>query len=267
MKKAIINIIPSPISRLIKKIYLTTRGYYYKGSEYKCPICNHNFRKMLPGGFDLESIKENEIIGSGRRDNNICPYCQSTDRDRLVYIYLNQETEIFKQKVKILHISPEPSLYNKIRKFSNIIYETGTKYAEGIYYHDNINSIDLLGLPFSDGEFDMVICNHVLEHIIDDNKAISEIYRVTRNGGSAILQVPISNKLKLTYEDNSITDKKQREIHFGQFDHVRIYGQDYSSKLEKAGFAVQLFYPTNENNSKNEFALNKKEKLHIAHKK
>jgi len=265
MKKVITNIIPSPILRLAKKIYLTTRGLYYKGSNIECPICNHHFKKMLPGGFDLEIIKEKEIIGSGLRNNNICPYCQSTDRDRLVFIYLNQETEIFTQKVKILHISPEPALYNNLCKHSNILYVTGTKYAEGIYYHKDINSIDLLELPYSDGEFDMVICNHVLEHIIDDDKAISEIYRVTSTGGSAILQVPISNKIKITYEDSTITDEKLREKHFGQFDHVRIYGKDYSSRLENAGFKVQLYSP-NDSTKKNEFALNKNEKLYIAHK-
>ncbi len=266
MKKAITKIVPGSVLRLIKKIYLTTRGLYYKGSEYECPICDHHFRKMLPGGFDLKVIKEKKIIGSGLRDNNICPFCQSTDRDRLVYLYLNNETDIFQQKVKILHISPEPSLYNKIRKYSNIKYVTGTKYEEGIYYHGNINSIDLLELPYGDGEFDMVICNHVLEHIIDDTKAISEIYRVTSIGGSAILQVPISNLLEATYEDSSITDEKLREDHFGQFDHVRIYGKDYKARLENVGFSVQLYFPTDKNHNKNEFALNKNEKLYIAHK-
>jgi hypothetical protein len=88
---------------------------------------------MLPGGFDLDVIKEKNIIGSGRRDNDICPRCQSTDRDRLVFLYLKNKTDIFNQKVKILHVSPEPSLYNKLIKYNNILYLTGTKYSEGIY--------------------------------------------------------------------------------------------------------------------------------------
>ncbi len=270
MKNTLMSIIPENILRLIKKIYLTIRGVYYKGSTYQCPICNHKFRKMLPGGFDLDVVREKGIIGSGLRDNNICPYCQSTDRDRLVYLYIKNETKIFNQKVRVLHISPEPSLYNNLIKRLNISYFTGTKYSEGIYYHKGINSVDLLDLPFEAGEFDMVICNHVLEHINDDNKAISEIYRVTAFGGCAILQVPISNQLEVTYEDDLITDEKLREKHFGQFDHVRIYGKDYGSKLENVGFKVQLYTPYSNNSNKeelNQFALNKEEKLFVAHKK
>lgn len=270
MKDVLINLLPGQVLRLAKKLYLTIRGFLYAGNEYQCPICTHHFRKMLPGGFDLEVIREKSIIGSGLRDNNICPYCQSTDRDRLVFLYLKQKTDIFKQKVKILHVSPEPSLYNILKKQKNILYVTGTKYSEGIYYHKDIDSIDLLQLPYGDGEFDMVICNHVLEHIVDDAKAISEIHRVLAHNGSAILQVPISNQLENTYEDSSITSRELREEHFGQFDHVRIYGKDYVDRLEKAGFKVQSFHPLNKkqgNDGLNRFALNKNEKLFVGHKK
>lgn len=269
MKDLLINILPEQISRSIKKLYLMGRRWYYIGSKYKCPICDNSFRKMLPGGFDHEVVKKLNIIGSGRRDNDVCPYCQSTDRDRLVFLYLKQETNVFKQKVKILHVGPEPSLYGIFKKHKNILYVTGTKYSEGIYYPKNIDSIDLLELSFGDSEFDMVICNHILEHIDDDHKAISEIYRVLTPGGSAILQVPLSNELEVTYEDTSIKSEKLREVHFGQFDHVRIYGKDYGSKLESVGFEVEKYQPSYENPNKRElnlFALNKNEKLFIAHK-
>lgn len=269
MKKTLVNLFPTYILRFFKQIYLSVRGYYFKGNTYKCPVCNKEFRKMLPGGFDLEVIKQKEIIGSGLRNNNICPYCQSTDRDRLVFLYLSQKTQIFNQAVKILHISPEPALYNAIKKHDNILYVTGTKYAEGIYYHKEIDLVDLLDLPYYDGEFDMVICNHVLEHIIDDTKAISEIYRVTTYGGLAILQVPVSEQLEVTYEDESIIDEKSREKHFGQFDHVRIYGKDYRSRLENSGFKVEMYHPSvkpERDSELNRFALNKDEKLFVAHK-
>jgi SAM-dependent methyltransferase len=269
MKNVIKNILPGKLLRIIKGNYLTIRGLYYYGHKFKCPVCNHSFRKMLPGGFDLKVIQEKEIIGAGLRDNNICPYCLSTDRDRLVFEYLKYQTEIYSQKLKILHVSPEPSLYNRIKKLKNIIYITGTKYSEGIYYHKNIESIDLTQLQYGDEEFDMIICNHVLEHIIDDTKAISEIFRVIVPGGVAILQVPISLKLDKTYENALITSRKEREIHFGQFDHVRIYGKDYKNKLENAGFEVQIYDPFKEENlvnKENVFALNVKEKLYIGHK-
>jgi len=222
MKKVLVDLFKQDIPRLIKKFYLFIRGYYYTGSRYTCPICDHSFRKMLTGGTDLEVIKEKNIIGAGIRPNSVCPRCQSTDRDRLVFLYLKNKTEIFNQKAKVLHIGPEPSLYRRLKKHKNILYVTGTKFSEGFYYHKDIDSIDLLRLPFNDGEFDMVICNHVLEHIINDAKAMSEIYRVLTSKGTAILQVPISNQLEHTYEDSSITDPKLREETFWQFDHVRI---------------------------------------------
>lgn len=266
MKNIIYKLIPDQILRSIKSLYLFLRGVYYRGNKYECPICEHKFRTMLPGGTNLDVIKKLEIIGAGYRENNICPYCQSTDRDRLVYIYLKEETNIFTEKVKVLHLSPEPALYNKLKQFKNILYVTGTKYAEGIYYHKDIESVDLLDLPFADGDFDMVICNHVLEHIIDDTKAISEIYRVLTNGGSAILQVPISHKLDVTYEDDTIVTEELREKHFGQFDHVRIYGNDYGSRLEKEGFFVSTYQPDKLDENIG-YALNKKEKLFVAGKK
>lgn len=270
MKDSLISLIPEPIARLIKKLYLTSRGIYYVGNKYKCPLCNHSFRRMLPAGSDLEVIKEKNIIGSGLRINALCPYCQSTDRDRLIFLFLKNKTEIFKHKVKILHIGPEPSLYRMLKKHKNISYITGTKYSEGIYYHKDIDSIDLLQLPFNDGDFDMVICNHVLEHINDDAKAMLEIFRVLNNHGTAILQVPISNTIGQTYEDSTITDPKLREKHFGQFDHVRIYyGKDYKNRLENAGFKVQTYNPLNEGEINDDIiplALNTNEDLFVGYK-
>ncbi len=269
MKRKLLNILPGNLIRRIKRYYLALRCLFYYGNRYKCPVCNHNFRKMLPGGFDLEVIKEKEIIGSGLRENNICPYCQSTDRDRLVFEYLKYHTDIFGHKLRVLHVSPEPALYNRLRKQKNILYVTGTKYAEGYYYHKNIESIDLTQLHYGNDEFDMVICNHVLEHITDDSKAMSEIFRVLVKGGVAILQVPISLKLDTTYEDNSITGHKDREKHFGQFDHVRIYGKDYKNRLEDAGFKVLLYDPFERQElsvNENKYALNVNEKLYIGYK-
>lgn len=253
----------------MKKAYLALRGLYYSGKKFTCPLCNHSFRKMLPGGFDLNIIQEKEIIGAGLRSNNICPYCQSTDRDRLIYLYLKDKTTLFKSKVKVLHVSPEPALYNVLNNLNNIVYVVGTKYSEGIYYPKRITSIDLLNLAFNNHEFDYVICNHVLEHIIDDGRAMREIFRVLVPGGKAILQVPYSKKIGATYEDDSITSESDREKHFGQFDHVRIYGEDYKDRLEAAGFEVEVFNPEvgdNYDKSKNLFAINVREDLFVGHK-
>ncbi len=230
--------IPPVPGRFLKAVYLTIRGLYYHGSRYTCPICGHSFRKMLPGGFNLPVIKEKHIVGAGRRNNDICPFCQSTDRDRLIYLYLKYETDFFKKPYNLLHIAPEPSLYHLFSHTKNLQYHPATKYAEGFYYSTKIETADLLDLHFDEDSFDWVICNHVLEHIPNDIRAMQEIFRVLKPGQKAILQVPYSLQLEKTFEDETINTPTDREKYFGQFDHVRIYGRDYPQRLEKAGFIV-----------------------------
>lgn len=270
MNKYLKKLIPSPVARPVKNIWLGIRGLYYAGNKYECPICGHHFRKMLPGGFDLPVIKEKQIIGGGYRENDICPYCKSTDRDRLVFLYLKYESNFFRNYNLVLHVAPEPSLYRFFKKMKNIQYYPVTKYQEGFYYDKSVRKADLLDLNFEEGTFDWVLCNHVLEHIPEDAKAMSEIFRVLKPGGHAILQVPVSLKLKTTYEDIGITDPVEREKHFGQFDHVRIYGRDYPNRLEQAGFYVKIINQENDlmhvPPPLNKYALNSKEKLFLCTK-
>lgn len=135
--------------------------------------------------------------------------------------------------MKILHFAPEQAFYKKFRKMKNLNYTT-----------TDLNSpiadvkADICNLPFKDNEFDFIICNHVLEHIPNDTKAMQEIYRVLVPGGTAILQVPYKADLSETFEDDSITDPKERAKIFGQYDHVRVYGMDYFTKLQSVGFKV-----------------------------
>ncbi|MBT8269766.1 MAG: methyltransferase domain-containing protein, partial [Bacteroidia bacterium] len=98
---------------------------------------------------------------------------------------------------------------------------------------------DICDLPFDDDSYDFIICNHVLEHIPDDRKAMSELLRILKPGGRAILQIPQDMEREETYEDPSITDPKEREKHFGQYDHVRVYGRDYFDRLRSVGFKVE----------------------------
>ena len=261
--------IPPVPGRLLKSIYLTLRGLYYRGNRYTCPVCKHSFRKMLPGGFDLPVIKAKHIIGAGRRDNDICPFCQSTDRDRLIYLYLKYEQSFFEQPHSLLHIAPEPALY-KIFSHSKVIdYHPATKYTEGFYYNAKVETADLLDLHFEEASFDWVICNHVLEHIPNDRLAMQEIFRVLKPGGKALLQVPYSFQLDKTFEDKTIVSKSDRENYFGQFDHVRIYGRDYPGRLKKAGFVVQQVSGENgfrQISSLDKFAVNPEELLFVCTK-
>ena len=134
----------------------------------------------------------------------------------------------------------------------------------GYQYDDTVQHMDITALPFPDGQFDWVICNHVLEHIEEDQKAMSELYRVLKPGGCALLQVPISRKLEITYEDFNIQSPEEREKHFGQNDHVRVYGNDYPKRLKSAGFEVEEIIPTP---SQKKFGLNPKEVVFICNKK
>jgi SAM-dependent methyltransferase len=98
--------------------------------------------------------------------------------------------------------------------------------------------LDVQAMPFGEQEFDVVICNHVLEHVPDDRKAIGEVFRVLKPGGFAVMQVPTNYDMEMTYEDPSITDPAEREKHFRQKDHFRLYGRDYINRLTGAGFVI-----------------------------
>ena len=269
MKSVLKKYIPFTIGQKLRGFWQKFQSILLSGSNYYCPYCKNSFRKFLPGGSDLPVIIENEIIGAGLRENCVCPRCYSTDRDRLLYLYLHQKTNIFKEKTRILHIAPSGSLAALLSSKKNIDYHTGIKHHEGFYYSKETQILDITAIPHNDNDFDVIICNHVLEHVIEDRKAMSEIFRVLKPGGWAILQVPISKTLEKTFEDNNIIDPKEREKYFGQFDHVRIYGQDYPDRLSEIGFNVEvidIFFENIKDIEIEKLALNKKEKIYIGHK-
>lgn len=153
----------------------------------------------------------------------------------MVYLYLRHKTELFKRPGSLLHIAPEPMLFNVIRNAPTIEY-----LSADINPGNVVVQMDVTAMQYPDRSFDCIICNHVLEHIVDDLKAMRELHRVLKPGGWAILQIPMSLTLEETYEDLDITDPNEREKAFGQSDHVRIYGSDYKARLEQAGFIVDL---------------------------
>ncbi len=190
----------------------------------------------------------------GYRLNARCPVCRSRDRARLLYLYLTKKTNIFTEQVKLLHVAPEVALSAIFKKTANVDYLTADLNSEVVMV-----KMDITGINYPDNSFDVVICNHVLEHIVDDRKAMNEIYRVLKPGGWGILQVPMSFTLENTYEDFSVTTPSEREEVFGQSDHVRIYAIDYLDRLKEAEFQVNAFkWWTNEKEfagSTNKFGL------------
>lgn len=151
-----------------------------------------------------------------------------------MYLYLQERTNFFTDKLKVLHVAPEACFIDRFEQLTTIDYITG-----------DIESplakvkMDIHNIPFEDNTFDVVFCNHVMEHVQDDIKAMAELHRVLKPGGWGILQIPLFHPLpEVTDEDTSISDPKERERRFGQSDHLRLYGKDYPERLKRGGFVV-----------------------------
>ncbi len=212
------------------------RKLRFRGSRYYCPICASNLKCLRPKGFNFPVLSEKAVVGGGYRLTAQCPVCKSTDRERLIYLYLSKRTDIFRDRIKLLHVAPEPGLSKYFKMSADIDYLTADISSSEVMVRMDITDID-----YPDGSFDVIICNHVLEHIIDDHKAMRELCRILKPGGWGILQVPVSLLLEQTFEDFSVTEPAAREEVFGQSDHVRIYAMDYVERLTRCGFTVRLF--------------------------
>ena len=208
----------------------------YFGFKFKCPFCNSHLRRLKPVGMKFPVLIEKNVVGGGYRYNARCPVCRSTDRERLVYLYLLKKTNLFNEKVKVLHIAPESRISRIIKSHADIDYLTAD-----LRRQDVMVRMDITQINYPAESFDVIICNHVMEHIVDDRKAMTELCRVLKSDGWAIIQVPISLSLEKTYEDFSVTKPSEREAKFGQSDHVRIYAMDYVDRLSESGFEVEQF--------------------------
>jgi predicted SAM-dependent methyltransferase len=199
----------------------------FKGNKYTDPIDKRSFRKFLPYGYRTP------------RQNVLSPSTLSLERHRLLWLYLERHSSFLKEaperSVKLLHVAPEQCFYGRFSKLPHIevtSFDQNSPLAQV--------KGDLRALPFEDGVFDVVFCNHVLEHISEDLTAMKELYRVMKSGAWGIVQVPMKSKWMETYEDPSITTATDREKHFGQYDHVRWYGRkDYFTRLEQVGFKTE----------------------------
>ncbi|WP_010520867.1 class I SAM-dependent methyltransferase [Aquimarina agarivorans] len=216
-----LSLFPRPflikVSYYIKPIF----SFFLKGTNYTDPIDGKSFRTFLPYGYE------------NPRPNVLSPSTLSLERHRLLWLYLKNETDLFTKPQNLLHFAPEQAFYNRFKKLSHLKYTT----TDLISPLADIKA-DICHLPFKDNEFDFILCNHVLEHIPDDTTAMQELFRVLAPGGMAIMQIPQDLNRATTFEDDTITDPKERTRIFGQYDHVRVYGRDYFNKLRSIGFHV-----------------------------
>ena len=220
--KLILNTIPRPILIRLSYVIRPILALFLKGKTFTDPIDGKNFRNFLPYGYGKQ------------RNNVLSPSTLSLERHRLLWLYLKNETNFFSANLKVLHFAPEQAFYKRFRMLSNLEYTT-----------TDLNSpladvkADICNLPFKDHEFDVILCNHVLEHIPDDTKAMQELYRILKPNGWGVFQIPQDLSREKTFEDHTITDRIERAKIFGQYDHVRVYGRDYFDKLRTIGFKVE----------------------------
>ncbi|MDP5082356.1 MAG: methyltransferase domain-containing protein [Winogradskyella sp.] len=219
--KVILNIIPRPLLIRLSYAARPILEFILKGDAYTDPIDGKSFRTFLPYGYGKQ------------RPNVLSPSTLSLERHRLLWLYLKNETNFFSKNLKVLHFAPEQCFLKRFRKLKNLDYTTT----------DLLSPIadvkaDICNLPFENASYDVILCNHVLEHIPNDTKAMQELFRVMKPGGYGIFQIPQDLNRASTFEDNTITDKAERSKIFGQYDHVRVYGRDYFNKLRSIGFKV-----------------------------
>jgi hypothetical protein len=209
--RAIIRAIPKPVRRAIDRVA-------FFGNRRHCPVCGRSARMFLRTGV-------------ARRPDARCPFCNSVERHRMLWRYLQEETDFFRNRdARMLHVAAEDCFEPRFRQ------QLGAGYTSADFMKPADVKMDVQNIQFPDATFDIVFCSHVLEHVPDDRKAMREMHRVLKPAGWAIIMVPIT--AAQTFEDPSVTDPQERLRLFGQHDHVRCYGPDFVDRLEDAGFNV-----------------------------
>ncbi len=244
---------------ILRRIAKKTKRQKNKLTGVYCPLCGNYFKEFKEAGVH-------------KRSNAECPGCGSRERHRLLYLYLKEKKILFdlNEPVNLLHFAPERCLYNLFRNLKRVSYYPCDLYPE-LYAHlkpIKTTREDITQISFKDKRFDVIMCNHVLEHIEEDRKALRELYRVMKPGGKGIFLVPLDESLEKTYEDFSITSPKEREKAFGQKDHVRLCGKDYLDRYREAGFKVNIStFGTNFSKRKRyKYGLLETEKIYLAEK-
>lgn len=248
----LIRFVPRKYLQLVSGLGLKIVGVFYWGNQVECPICKSRYRVFLPYGR------------INPRSNALCPSCLSLERHRLIWLYLKNQTTFFEQKSDILHIAPEPCFLKRFEKIHGEKYITADLESPLAKI-----KMDVHHMPFPDSSFDAVLCNHVLEHVDNDIQAMTEILRVLRPNGYAILQVPFFAPIpEVTIEDTSVGDPRERERLFGQDDHVRKFGKDYYKRIERAGLRAEAstFAASLPPSECRRFGISREEVLYIGRK-
>ncbi len=209
----------------MRRTQFAVTSVFYNGDNRFCPVCEKKSKRFAEHGFPA------------RKDGK-CLRCGALDRHRLTWLFFKRQTDLFDEKPKkMLDVAPVPYYEKKLRRRLNEGYVTAD-----IQNPQAMVKMDITDIQYPNDHFDVVYCSHVLEHVLDDRQAMREFQRVLKPEGWAVFLVPVF--VEKTYEDPSITDPEERLEHFGQKDHVRVYGPDFADRLEKAGFEVKVIQPS-----------------------
>jgi len=250
----LLNKLPRPLLIRLSYPFKLVAPLLFKGNKVECPVCERSFSKFLSYGSDV-----------AHRENVLCPYDLTLERHRLMWLYLRDCSDFFTaEKLNVLHIAPEQCFHKRFKNQKNLNYLTGDLVSPLADLH-----FDLHAIPLEDNRFDVIFCNHVMEHVDDALQCMRELYRVMKPGGWGIMQVPQDFSREQTFEDATITSPQDREKYFWQKDHVRLFGKDYPEWLKKAGFEVTEFHKESKYDEKwiARYRLQKEEILYIVHKK
>ena len=230
LKKIARKILPQRFLFKIEPGLRKVFSLFYRGKKYHCSICDGSFSRFI-------HLSDEELL---------CARCGSLPRDRRLYDLLIKENLLHG---KMLDFSPSRSLYRKFKKTETVEYYPADFANEFISdFH-----FDITEIKQEDNLFDLIICYHILEHVTDDKKAISELFRVLKPGGNLFLQTPFSESEMI--EDPAITSDDERIKHFGQKDHVRIYNvEGLSKRLKQAGFIVKIIKYKEQLNNRSGFS-------------
>jgi SAM-dependent methyltransferase len=215
-----------------------------------CVICKGHFPEFHPYGVKC-------------RPHALCPRCGSLERHRLLWMYLKKKTYFFKAPLKVLEIGPLPILQKKFNALPNVKY-----ISADILPQKAMIWADVTDMPLEAGQFDVVLCYHVLEHVSDDKKALREIWRVLKPGGWALIQSPWDEEREKTLEGKLSMRQEKGRSSCWQSDHVRIYGKDYAARIKEAGFLVRVdgYVRSLSHEAHKKYGLDKDEDIHFCRK-
>ncbi len=202
-----------------------------------CPCCGLRFQSFYSGSFHDLSDKVNVRRYENARQDVLCPFCGSLPRHRILASWFEDHIQAM-QEASILYFAPEKGMILWMKR-------NHISFVSADLYQDADLKLDIQETGLVDGSYDMVICNHVLEHVDDFRKALSEIYRILKSGGSLICSFPIDPQIEYVDEDCTVTSNEERILRFGQFDHKRIFGRKSECLLTEAGFHVEMIQGKN----------------------